>query len=162
MRRAFGMVIAGVVAFCLALPEVAVAKKQQAPFYMSIKAPKARMRTGPGREFPAIWLYQRSGLPVRVIGTHKEWRKVEDPDGARGWVQANLLSESRTALVMGTTAELLESPRFGARLLWRAAPGVVGRISKCARGWCWLDVMGRGGFVEANRLWGVDRDEVLG
>jgi len=39
---------------------------------------------------------------------------------------------------------------------------VVGRISKCGQGWCWLDVRGRGGFVEVNRIWGVDRDEVIG
>ena len=72
------------------------------------------------------------------------------------------LSDTRTGYVMGTEAQLLERPQFGARLLWRAAPGVVGRISKCARGWCWLDVRGRGGYVEVNRLWGVDRDEVIG
>lgn len=138
------------------------AQQQRVPYYASIQASKARMRTGPGREFPATWLYQRSGLPVRVIAVYKEWRKVEDPDGAAGWMQANLLSEARTGYVMGSEAELLEAPRFGAKLLWRAAPGVVGRLSKCARGWCWLDVRGRGGFVEVNRLWGVDRDEVIG
>lgn len=137
-------------------------QKQRAPYFMSIKASKARMRTGPGREFPANWLYQRSGLPIRVVAAYKEWRKVEDPDGATGWMQANLLSEIRTGYVMGSEAELLEAPRFGARLLWRAAPGVVGRISKCARGWCWIDVRGRAGYVEANRIWGVDRDEVIG
>ena len=138
------------------------AQKRRLPYYASIDASKARMRTGPGREFPETWLYQRSGLPIRVIAVYKEWRKVEDPDGASGWMQANLLSDTRTGYVMGTEAQLLERPQFGARLLWRAAPGVVGRISKCARGWCWLDVRGRGGYVEVNRLWGVDRDEVIG
>ena len=44
---------------------------------------------------------------------------------------------------------------------WRAAPGVVGRLSKCARGWCHFDVRGRGGYVEAVRLWGVEPGEVL-
>lgn len=161
MRGGLWMVIAAV-AWCLSVPAAAPAQKAQTPFYMSIKASKARMRTGPGREFPAIWLYQRSGLPVRVLMVYREWRKVEDPDGAQGWIQANLLSETRTGFVMGTVAELLESPRFGAKLLWRAAPGVVGRVSKCARGWCWFDVMGRSGYVEVNRIWGVDRDEVIG
>lgn len=146
----------------LAVASAALAQKRPLPYYASIEAGKARLRTGPGREFPASWLYQRAGLPVKVIGIYREWRKIEDPGGTQGWMQANLLSDKRTGLVLGSTAELLDAPRFGARLLWRAAPGVVGRVSKCARGWCWIDVHGRGGYVEVNRLWGVEREEVIG
>ena len=160
MRLVASVVVASLAIGGLGAP--VAAQKRAVPYFGSIEASKARMRTGPGREFPANWLYQRSGLPIRVIAIYKEWRKVEDPDGASGWMQANLLSEKRTAYVMGTEAPLLEAPRFGAKVLWRAAPGVVGRISKCAHGWCWLDVRGRGGYVEVNRLWGVDRDEVVG
>ncbi|RYG86526.1 MAG: hypothetical protein EON59_09760, partial [Alphaproteobacteria bacterium] len=43
----------------------------------------------------------------------------------------------------------------------RAAPGVVGRISKCGSGWCWFDVRGRGGYVEQSHFWGTDPGEVL-
>lgn len=140
---------------------IADAQKRKVPYYASIAASKARMRTGPGREYPASWLYQRADLPVRVIDIYKEWRKVEDPDGTQGWMQANLLSEHRTGIVVGTVASMLESPRFNARVEWKAAPGVVGRISRCSRGWCWFDVHGRAGYVEANQLWGVDPQEEL-
>ena len=64
-------------------------------------------------------------------------------------------------LAAPTIAELRDSPRYGGKILWRAAPGVVGRLSKCARGWCYFDVRGRGGYVEANHLWGVAADETL-
>lgn len=141
--------------------DAADAQLRKPPYYASISASKARMRTGPGRSFPASWLYQRADLPIKVVGTYKEWRKIEDPDGTQGWMQGNLLSDTRTGIVMGTALDMLELPRFNARLLWRAAPGVVGRISRCARGWCWFDVRGRAGFVEINRLWGVDQQEQL-
>jgi len=137
------------------------AQKRSLPYFASISATKARMRTGPGREFPASWLYQRAELPVKVIAIYKDWRKVEDPDGTQGWMLANLLSDRRTAIVMGSEAQMLADPRFDAKLSWRVAPGVVGRISRCNHGWCWLDVRGRSGYVEANRLWGVAPDEVL-
>lgn len=141
---------------------MAVAQQRHGlPYFASIAASKARMRTGPGREFPSSWLYQRAGLPVKVVAIYKDWRKVEDPDGTQGWMQANLLSDHRTAIVMGTEAPLLESPAMDAPVAWRAARGVVGRISRCSRGWCWLDVHGRGGYVEANRIWGVDPAETL-
>ena len=56
---------------------------------------------------------------------------------------------------------LRETPEFDGNILWRAAPGVVGRISKCAGGWCWFDVGGKAGYVEETHLWGVDPGEQL-
>lgn len=132
------------------------------PYYGSIAAGKARMRVGPGREYPATWLYQRPDLPVKVLAMHKGWKKVEDPDGAQGWIQANLMSDSRTAIVTsGPPAVLHDIPVSSSNVTWRAAPGVVGRISKCTPGWCWIDVHGRGGFIERSRLWGLATDETL-
>lgn len=148
----------------LATPGLAALVNKKTPYYGSISAGKARMRTGPGRTYPASWLYQRADLPVKVLDLYQRgaWYKVEDPSGTQGWMMGQLVSETRTALVMGTIAELRDSPRFGGRILWRAEPGVVGRLSKCARGWCFLDVRGRGGYVETNHLWGVDPQETLG
>lgn len=142
-----------------ALAAPAPAQKRDMPYYASISAGKARMRTGPGRNYPASWLYQRAGLPIKIVDTHKEWRKIEDPGGTQGWMQANLLSEARTGLVRDGIAALRDAPRANGRVQWRAAPGVVGRVSKCSRGWCWFDVRGRAGYIEASHLWGIDPGE---
>lgn len=144
-------------------PSLAALVQKKTPYFGSISAGKARMRTGPGRSYPSSWLYQRADLPVKVLDVyqHGAWYKVEDPSGTQGWIMGTLVSETRTGLVMGTPAELRDSPRDGGRIVWRAAPGVVGRLSKCARGWCHFDVRGRGGFVEANHLWGVEPGEEL-
>lgn len=132
------------------------------PYWASIRAREARMRTGPARTFPASWLYRRADLPVRVVQVFKEWRRVEDPDGTSGWMQGNLLSDARTAIVRGPTpVAMLDRPVAGARLLWRAAPGVVGRLSACTQGWCRFDVHGQAGFVELGGLWGVEPGEVI-
>lgn len=145
----------------LLAPAMAVAQAKKPPYWASISAGKARMRTGPGREFPATWLYQRAGLPVKVIEVYPNWRKIEDPDGTVGWVQGNLLSEERTALVTGGVREMRASADANAAVVWRAEPGVVGRISQCARGWCLFDVKGRSGFISTAHIWGVAPDERL-
>jgi SH3-like domain-containing protein len=133
--------------------------QRKPPYFASIASGKARMRTGPGRQYPASWLYQREDLPIKVIDIYGEWRKIEDPDGTQGWMQVNLLSETRTAMVIGRIVEMRSAPRFNALVNWRAAPGVVGRISRCGHGWCWFDVRGRGGYVEQSHIWGVDPNE---
>jgi SH3-like domain-containing protein len=119
------------------------------------------MRTGPGRNYPANWLYRRAGLPVRVIQTYPGWRKLRDPDGTEGWMMASLLSSTRTAIVRDGGIELRDMPNAGAHVAFHAASGVVGKLSRCGGGWCRFDVAGRAGFVEAGRLWGVDPGETV-
>jgi len=138
---------------------------RKVPYWASLNAGEVMMRKGPGRNFPADWLYKRSGLPVKVVkvytADHAEWRRIQDPDGTEGWVQANLLSDARTALVIGDVRPLREKPAPEAAIVWRAEPGVVGKVGQCANGWCFLDVRGRGGFVEVAHLFGVTATETL-
>lgn len=133
----------------------AFAQAKQPPYWAAIVPNAARTRTGPGRNFPAVWLYKRSGLPVRVIQVHEAWRKVEDPDGAQGWMQANMLTDKRTAMVRGEQQALRATPDADAATVWRVEPGVVGRLRRCADGWCELDIGGKRGWIETAGLWGV-------
>jgi SH3-like domain-containing protein len=161
MRAAMG--VAALLALTLAAetPAQSPPGKARAPFFGSIAASKARMRTGPGRTFPASWLYVRPDLPVRVLDTFKEWRKVEDPAGTQGWMLKALVSERRTAIVQAPQPIEMRDKPAGSSVLWRAAPGVVGRISECGGGWCRFDVKGQAGYVEQRDLWGVEPGETL-
>ena len=130
-------------------------EERKTPYWASISAGKAMMRTGPGRNYPAVWLYLRPDLPIRVIETYPGWRKVQDPDGETGWMLQRLLSDTRTAIVTGTEPRPMhEAPDAGSKIRYRAEPGVVGRLSDCADGWCRLDVAGRAGFIRTDHFWG--------
>ncbi|WP_375402560.1 SH3 domain-containing protein [uncultured Sphingomonas sp.] len=137
-------------------------ERPKPPYWASISAGKARMRTGPARTYPASWLYQRADLPVRVVAVFKEWRRVRDPGGTEGWMLGGLISSDRTAIVSAADpVPMRDRPSDAAKLLWRASPGVVGRLSECDGGWCRLDVDGRAGFVRTTGLWGVEPGERL-
>lgn len=139
----------------------AEAQDKQPPYWASIVPNEANIRTGPGRNFPAVWQYRRAGLPVKVVATFPAWRKIEDPDGAQGWMQANMLSEARTGMVKREVAPMRSRPNTGAPIAWRAAPGVVGKLRGCRDGWCDFDVKGRRGWIEAAQLWGVATTETV-
>jgi SH3-like domain-containing protein len=148
----------------LALPLIAAAPEppsRPVPYWASITAGQARMRTGPGRQFPAIWLYQRAGLPVKVVQVVSGWRRVQDQDGAVGWMLVNLLGDTRTAVVTGGTKPLRSQPQADAPVVWQAEAGVVGRISKCGGGWCAFDAGGKKGFIAIGDVWGIGPVEVL-
>jgi SH3-like domain-containing protein len=146
-----------------ALPAIAGAQPpRETPYMASIASGRAMMRTGPGQNYPGTWLYVRRDLPIRVVRVYREWRMIEDPGGTKGWMLVSLLSDQRTGIVVGEgNAELRDSPDDASAVRFRAQPNVVGRVSRCANGWCWFDVHGRAGYIRIDRLWGVGANEVI-
>ena len=140
----------------------ALAQEKQPPYWASIASGEAMTRTGPGKNYPGIWLYKRRDLPVRVVRKYEHWRLIEDPDGARGWMLATLLSDRRTALVkQGSPRPIRAEPNEGSRPRYLAQPGVVGRIGDCRNGWCRIEVGRREGYVRTADIWGVGPNEVV-
>ena len=146
----------------VAVAPAAAQKERELPYWASISASEAMMRTGPGRNYPATWLYRRADLPIKVVEVYPNWRKIADPDGTVGWMLVNLLSDTRTALVTGTEPRPMhEKADAASRVRYRAEPGVTGRISDCRRGWCRFDVGGRNGFIQVAHLYGLEPGEEI-
>ena len=66
---------------------------------------------------------------------------------------ARFLSRKQTAIVQKPAAEMREKPGAG-RLMWRAEPGVVGKVGKCEVGWCKFEAAGHSAWIEASAIWG--------
>jgi SH3-like domain-containing protein len=138
----------------------ASAQERQPPYWASIASGEAMMRTGPGKNYPGVWLYKRRDLPIRVVRTYPNWRLIEDPDGVRGWMLVSLLSDRRTAMIRpGKPREIRERPDGASRVAYLAEQGVVGKIDRCADGWCRLRVGNRSGYIRIADLWGVSEKE---
>ncbi len=128
----------------------------ETPYWASIKASEVNMRAGPGEDYRVIWVYKRPLLPLKVLRIKEGWRFVRDPDGAQGWVMARFLTRQPGGYVQGKEpAEMRDAGDSGAKLLWRLAPGVVGRLGDCDKGWCGFTVGQRTGFVPQDRIWGA-------
>ena len=155
MRRS-----AGVALLCLAT--VASAQDKKPPYWASIASGEAMMRTGPGRNYPGIWLYKRRDLPVRVLQIYPNWRKIKDPDGQQGWMLVTLLSDRRTAIVKpGAPRDIRVTPAANAAVRYRVEPGVVGHIEQCDPTWCKFSVANRNGYIERANIYGISAEEHL-
>lgn len=140
----------------------AAAQDRQPPYWASIASGQAMTRTGPGKNYPGVWLYQRRDLPVRVIKKYDNWRLVQDPDGAQGWMLVTLLSDRRTAIVKaGQPRPLRVGPYDSAKTEYQAEQGVVGRISKCHDGWCRIEIGNRRGYIATADIWGLSDGETV-
>ena len=125
------------------------------PRFVSLKAAKANMRTGPSRKHPIHWRYQRKSLPMMVIDEWDHWRKVVDSEGESGWMHKSLLSGKRTAMIIGTEIRILRTaPSMAAPPVVRLSPRVVGTLAHCQEGWCHLTVDKYAGWLPAAHLFG--------
>jgi SH3-like domain-containing protein len=153
--------LAALLIVAAASPALAQDEKQP-PYWASIASGQAMTRTGPGRNYPGVWLYQRRDLPVRVVKKYQTWRLIQDADGAQGWMLVTLLSDRRTAVIKaGGQRELRADPSDSAKVRYTAEPGVVGRIDKCHDGWCRMTIGKRDGYIHSGDLWGVGEGEVV-
>jgi SH3-like domain-containing protein len=153
-------VIAARLIITVAAPAAAQDKKP--PYWASIASGQAMMRTGPARNYPGTWLYQRRDLPVRVLKLYPNWRLIQDPDGTRGWMLVTLLSDRRTAIVKkGDPRPVRADPSDASRVRYLVEQNAVGRISKCKVGWCRIEFGKRNGYIRTSDIWGVADNEVV-
>ena len=93
------------------------------------------MRVGPGKHFPIDWVYNYHGTPFRVITAFRDWYKVEDYKGSRGWINRSLLSRKEKKIVVKKSivrkTKNLQSP-IQATLL----PDVIISVESCQGQFC--------------------------
>jgi SH3-like domain-containing protein len=80
------------------------------PRFVSLKGSEGNARRGPGLTHRIDWVFTRSGMPLRITAEYENWRRVEDFEGAGGWVHYSLLSGVRTGLVILDMAEFRDTP----------------------------------------------------
>jgi len=149
------------------------------PRYASLKTDRVNLREGPSKDHRTLWVFQRAGLPVEIIGEFETWRRIRDAEGTEGWVLHSLLSGRRTAIVIAsktngkgegkgegkpdTTLYARADETSGEQA--RLQAGVIGNVKSCTGTWCRIIVAlpQKGGdvdgYVRQERLWGVYPDE---
>ena len=133
------------------------------PRYVSLRATKVNMRTGPGVQYPVEWEYRRQFLPIEIIAEYGTWRKVRDWQGTQGWVHVNMLSNQRTFIVTYKVRTVRRGPDTKSPGVADLEPGVIGRVQYCSTNstWCRVEVKGHDGWLRRAEFWGVYRHESL-
>ena len=171
------LMAAGVVAACV-MPHDGVRAQSTkgdatgltVPRFVSLKSDRVNMRSGPGTEYPTLWVYRRVGLPVEVIREVEGWRQIRDSEGSTGWVTQTLLSGRRTAIVLPweikpgqalPTAALRVDDSESAEAVAQLEAGVLADVTGCDGRWCRISVGDLRGYINQARLWGVYPNETV-
>lgn len=161
MARSLAALIAGLAAAVL-WPVAPLRAQEHLPLprFASLDSSEINLRAGPGKDYPILWVYQRRGLPVEIIQEFDTWRRIRDRDGTVGWVQQNLLSGKRSALIVDEARTMRTDPTGGAKAVAILQPGVVAHIAECGTdNWCRVEVQGYKGWLRRDDFWGTYPDE---
>ncbi len=128
------------------------------PRFVSLKFGKVNGRTGPSREHPIAWQYQRRGLPLLVVAETEMWRKVRDIKGEEAWVRKPALSGDRYVLTT-TELSLRSKPRSAASVIAISDPDALLKLEECTNdGWCEVRAEnGLKGWATRHNLWGAQK-----
>lgn len=130
------------------------------PRYVSLKANKANVRRGPSLTHRIDWIFTRRDMPLQVTAEHGHWRRVQDIDGAGGWVHYSLLSGSRTVIVTADMLPLNMRAERDTQMVAQLELGVIATLQKCNPDWCRISAGGYRGWVQKGNIWGVSASEI--
>lgn len=131
------------------------------PRFAVLKDSIVNMRLGPGKAYAIKWVLRRRNMPVRIIGEHGYWRRVELVDGDQGWIHRALLTRRRYAVATSGGFELYATPEDSARMIARVKPALPVRLLSCEADWCRAEVEGKRGWAPKRNLWGIGQGEIF-
>ena len=131
------------------------------PRFVSMKANEGNVRRGPSLSHRIDWVYKRRNMPLQITAEHGHWRRVQDRDGAGGWVHYALLSGVRTALVEVDMLNLYARPDPSTQVMAQLSLGVIAEVRQCQLDWCELSAGGYKGWARKGSYWGVQPQDVF-
>jgi SH3-like domain-containing protein len=151
------------------VPVAYSAQAQPAPAgFASLLTDHVDARREPGVDKPITVVFNRAGMPVKVIEQTKDWARIQDVEGVGGWVPADLISRRRTGVVLTPppasaekTVPMRATERTGSAVLAILEPGVIVGVVSCDGQACRITTAGVRGFVDQSQLWGVAAGELV-
>jgi len=144
-------------------PALGASTKLPVPRFVSLRTGEVNFRAGPGFQYPVVWVYQRDGLPVEIIGEFDVWRQVLAPDGGTGWVHEATIRAHRDFYVTAAQAVLRRGPDSGAGIVAYLDAGVTGSLGACPAesDYCKVVAGNVTGYLAREDFWGVFPKEVI-
>ena len=148
------MRLSGII-FLILLVTVPCLAQDAFPYKAHLKNSVTNVRTGPGKDYPIVWVYNRQNWPVHVLYEHHNWYRIRDIEGEEGWIYHTLVRSGESALVSeGDPLVVYRSARQNRPLL-RLAPAVIVRVKECTELLCLIEYGQHKGWVTATRLWRI-------
>tara|TARA_B100001029_G_C15052247_1_gene451658 strand:- start:260 stop:709 length:450 start_codon:yes stop_codon:yes gene_type:complete len=123
-------------------------------YFLTLRNKKANLRQGPSFDYPIKFFYKKKFLPVLILDSSDNFRKIKDHENNTGWLHISQLSKKKAALALKDNVILFKGSTVYSKPLAIIKKGRLCIIKKCKKEWCKIKVDNYKGWVKKNDLWG--------
>jgi SH3-like domain-containing protein len=123
-------------------------------YFSTLRNNTANLRQGPSFDYPVKIFYKKKYLPVLVLDSSDNFRKIKDHENNTGWIHLTQLSKKKAALTNKEQVTIFRNSTIFSTPLAVLEKGRLCLISKCNDEWCKIKTGKYSGWVKKENLWG--------
>ena len=122
--------------------------------FLSLKNEKVNVRYGPGFDFPIKFIYVKKYLPVKIIDTKENFRRIIDYKKNSGWIHVTQLRKANSIIVLEDKIVFKKNSKFSEPII-KIKKGRLVLVEKCLESWCNIKTDKYDGWLENDNVWGL-------
>tara|TARA_B100001996_G_scaffold367525_1_gene339244 strand:- start:141 stop:587 length:447 start_codon:yes stop_codon:yes gene_type:complete len=123
-------------------------------YYLTLRNEKVNLRQGPSLDHPVKLVYKKKFLPVLVIDSSYNFRKIIDHQNNSGWIHISQLSKKKAALNDKKNSVIFKKPSKYSKPLALVEKGRLFLVKKCKSAWCKIKTENYTGWIMKKNLKG--------
>ena len=140
-----------VLLFFFSLTNVSLAENTK---FLSLKNNKVNVRYGPSLNFPIKFIYNKKFLPIKIIDSKENFRRIIDHKKNSGWIHISQLRKVNSIIVLEDKIVFKKNSKFSKPLV-KLEKGRLVQVKKCISKWCKIKTENYSGWIETNNVWGI-------
>ena len=126
----------------------------QTEYYLTLRNDKVNLRQGPSLEHPIKLTYKKKFLPVLIVDTSYNFRKIIDHENNSGWIHVSQLSKKKAAINNFEKSIVFKRPSKYSKPLVNLSKGRLCFVIKCKEDWCKIKTGKYKGWIKKEKLKG--------
>jgi len=122
--------------------------------FLTLKYNRVKVRQGPSFEYPVKFIYKKKNLPIKVIDSKDNFRKITDLKNNNGWIHVSQLTKKKSAINIHNLSIIFKKPNIYSQPMAKLEKGKVVIVKKCKEDWCKIITNDYKGWIFKNYLWG--------
>ena len=105
-------------------------------YFKTLRNNTVNLRQGPSFDYPIKIFYKKKYLPVLVLDSSDNFRKIKDHENNTGWIHVSQLSKKKAALVNKDQVVMFKNATVFSTPYAILEKGRLCLIFKCNKVWC--------------------------
>ena len=123
-------------------------------YFLTLKYNEVKVRQGPSFKYPVKFIYKKKYLPVKIVDSKDNFRKIIDLKNNNGWIHVSQLTKKKSAINIHNLSIIIKKPNIYSQPMAKLEKGKMVIIKKCKEDWCKIITNGYKGWISKNSLWG--------